>query len=187
MRRTPAACSRATDASHSFLEKINQMAGSMAWWRSSSTAASMGGTRCPRGTRCQASPSSSPPSSSSRVRVLSAFKLSQRPHRCSPSAAAAASSRSEGGIRRGLSARPRASSSGSSAAVLSPGDRQNCHLSGTGRKEVVTVSHSPCTLAIHPLRSVGLRTVADIARMRMSFGRLMMHSSHTLPRPGSPR
>jgi len=41
--------------------------------------------------------------------------------------------------------------------------------------------------SIQPPRSLALATVADMASRRTAGGQLMMTSSHTLPRPGSPR
>ena len=51
---------------------------------------------------------------------------------------------------------------------------QKCQVSGTGRKLVRIVSHSPCTWLIHPPRSSGLRTVALMHSSWMCGGRLMI-------------
>ena len=41
--------------------------------------------------------------------------------------------------------------------------------------------------SIQPPKSLALAMVADMASSRISGGQLMMTSSHTLPRLGSPR
>ena len=55
-----------------------------------------------------------------------------------------------------------------------------------GRGKTSILNSNP-TLEIHPPRSSGFLTVALMQSSWMCLGQLMMTSSQTLPRPGSPR
>lgn len=66
-------------------------------------------------------------------------------------------------------------------SAISPPTRQS---SGTGRLLVLTVLQSPWMSLIQLPSSSGLRTVADMARMRTCLGQLIRTSSHTVPLRG---
>mmetsp|Transcript_1897 Transcript_1897/g.6192 ORF Transcript_1897/g.6192 Transcript_1897/m.6192 type:complete len:227 (-) Transcript_1897:278-958(-) len=211
----PDLCTFSTADSQSFRLKMNHIAGSSARDCSSAIVPSMDGTRSRRRSLCHGSVFSMTSINSSSVLEVTlsncnfAFlsflgsllksNWSHLPHPPSLSSPLAPShedddrepakesTRAAGDSSLGFNPFMSSSSSGNMVTSPPPGERQKCHLSGTGRKLVCTVAVGPCTFDIHPLTSFGFRTVADMARIRTSGGRLMMDSSHTLPRLGSPR